>query len=328
MRGFWSTYDKGARSSRPVQTIHQHHQQPPPAERRAGVSSFMRTTMATTKTKLADKPRSVSVADLTTHLSMQPRRKMDGAKVREYSEVYRADPDRLPAILVAQLTDQPALAMRMVVVDGHHRLQAARLARLVKVRARTITTTTAQAEWLAARENSAHGVPLRKGELREVFRRFVRAGEHQGSEGELMSYRDIQRILGRPKSTLQRWMQADFPHIAAHMAGEKVEAREEVEETDNAHVFEGHFWGAIEAVQRLAEALPGAERTAVAASSLNVQKTDKEREQRAAELTRAVLLKGLAEVAETVGKALGQDVAAVVTTALEERRKALEDGDF
>lgn len=75
------------------------------------------------------------------------------------------------------------------------------------------------ARWTAAEANTTHGLPLKQTERREVFRVYMRIGRNQVGRG-LKSYRDIAQELNGivSKSSLQRWMAADFPKVAARMS--------------------------------------------------------------------------------------------------------------
>lgn len=107
----------------------------------------------------------------------------------------------------------------LMLVDGWHRLAAAKRFEREYINAVVEDMTEDQARWAAAEANTTHGLPLKRAEKREVFRRYVQTEQHR--EGRrLKSYRDIARNLHgiAGKSSLQRWMESDFPLIAARMA--------------------------------------------------------------------------------------------------------------
>lgn len=142
--------------------------------------------------------------------ALQVRRRLDAGAIKRYEGVYRADGE-MPPVHVAKVDGVHVL------VDGWHRLTALENLGINKVQAKVTTTTRDEALWLAARANLEHGVPLRAGELRNVFRAYVRAKRNRLPRGRLKSYREIGAELGKPPATIYNWMKKDFPRVAAKM---------------------------------------------------------------------------------------------------------------
>jgi hypothetical protein len=154
--------------------------------------------------------------------ALQVRHKLDPAAVKRYGDMTRHG-STPPPIKVAR-TPGGALFL----VDGWHRLEAGALETRpsfevhgVEVWAEVAELSEAQARWEAARANLGHGVALKTREMRNVFRAFIKAGQHkQGPRGALMSYRDMSKhIAGVSHTTLRNWTVVDFPRLFQAMGG-------------------------------------------------------------------------------------------------------------
>lgn len=147
--------------------------------------------------------------------SIQPRPYLSKDAVRRYAQAYRSDPSGLPPIKLGHLPDG-----RTILVDGFHRVEAAYEAGLRSLRAETVETTCQLAAWLAVDANIRHGVPIARGQKREVFKRFVRAGQNRRPDGTAMSSREIARKLPiASHAAILSWMRADFRKVYAEMVG-------------------------------------------------------------------------------------------------------------
>lgn len=178
------------------------------------------------------KAKRVQLRQLLLDEDMQPRSRMKRDAIKDYRLLYRHGPNSLPPITVARLRDsqQPTA---LVLVDGYHRYEAARLAGLDSLPARILDLTTSEARWLAAKANLAHGIPIPRSDKRRVFRRFVEAQQNVSPEGHLMSSRSIARELGTvTHQTVLNWMKADFPAIYAAMAKADPDDATELEPRD------------------------------------------------------------------------------------------------
>lgn len=165
--------------------------------------------------RVSEAVRTVSIADLVCDEALQVRVKLDEATIKGYAAKYRTGVDMAP-IKVAVVEGVPLL------VDGWHRLAALKSNGSTTAQAVVIEgITRADAEWMAAQANVAHGLPLKAKEVRNVFRSYIRARKHLKGRGKTKSYRDIAEELGTGTSfnTVQRWMWKDFPDIAKRMGG-------------------------------------------------------------------------------------------------------------
>lgn len=162
--------------------------------------------------------------------TIQPRRRMSRDAVARYAQVYRNDPEGLPPVKLGRLPSG-----ELILVDGFHRVEAAKLAGIWRLRAETVATTEAEAPWLAVEANIKHGVPIPRTEKRAVFRRFVKAGRNRRADGFLMSSRQLASALPiGSHSAMLIWMREDFPAIHAEMVGEDYE--EPTEDDENVDI--------------------------------------------------------------------------------------------
>lgn len=157
--------------------------------------------------------RTVHISRIRRDWKYQVRRKVDAAQVEKLVGIYLSGREVQP-IKVALVKGQPIL------VDGWHRVAALEKIGRDTAEAVVVEANEREAMWLAAAANLGHGLPLKNSELRQVFRAYVKARKHVAGKGKLKSYREIAPDIGKPVTTIYNWMQADFPHIAAKMAGE------------------------------------------------------------------------------------------------------------
>jgi hypothetical protein len=201
----------------------------------------------------------------------QVRGRLDDATISRYVNALAEGCD-MPPIRVADVEGS------LIVVDGWHRLAAYNRLGTWTVEAVITKASAGEARWMAAAANLAHGLPLRKAELRTAFKALIKARQHiakptQGAmkPGTLLSYRDLSKLLGGlvRHTTVRGWMMKDFPGIARRMGGEDAaylprEARRDDEKapynaalaavanavTNAAQVRDpGRRWDMIEALQ-------------------------------------------------------------------------------
>lgn len=166
--------------------------------------------------------------------TIQPRTSLTRDAVRRYAMVYRSDPDGMPPITLGQLPDR-----RTILVDGFHRVEAARQVGQRMLRAETVETTIEVAPWLAVDANVRNGVPIPSNQKREVFKRFVTAGRNRLPDGGLMSSRAIAAALKMGSHTsMLNYMKQYFPAIHAEMLGRGEEEIEDYEGDPVDHLRE------------------------------------------------------------------------------------------
>jgi hypothetical protein len=147
------------------------------------------------------------------------RFRLDRGWIQRLKEKYRAGVELEP-ITVAMINEQPYL------ISGWHRAAALEEVGAKEADARIVRgVSVKEARWQAAQSNQAHGLPLKRRELRNVFRAFVDADNHTEADewgGTLFtSYRRIAREVGVDHKTVIRWMQEDYPKVAAEMMAEE-----------------------------------------------------------------------------------------------------------
>lgn len=152
------------------------------------------------------------VGQIATRPEWQVRAKLDPGTIDRYATAYKAGAEELPPLSLARIEGV------LFVVDGWHRLEAAKRAGLSRIGGRVVTKDPQEARWLAAKANTAHGLPLKKREYRNVLAAFIGAGKHLKGR-RMLSYRDLAKELGGTvaHTTVRGWVMADFPAVAAKM---------------------------------------------------------------------------------------------------------------
>lgn len=139
--------------------------------------------------------------------------RLNSAQVKRYADAMKTG-QRFPAIKAMKVKG------RLVLVDGFHRLAAAKYAGCLEALDVVVVGegSAAEALWLAFEANRQHGLPLKTRELRDGFRAYVRARKNQTADGKLKSYRDISKDLGVGHTTIRGWMQRFFPGVFRRMS--------------------------------------------------------------------------------------------------------------
>jgi hypothetical protein len=132
----------------------------------------------------------------------QPRESLSEHKVRQYArDMKRGDP--FPPILLAKVGKKGPF-----VLDGFHRVEAARLADLSAISARIASMTEDTAVWAAIQANTKHGINLTRQDKRRCFQLFCEAGRHLRQDGTVKSLRALRAELDNIAhiTTLSRWL--------------------------------------------------------------------------------------------------------------------------
>jgi len=171
------------------------------------------------------------LAEIVSNSKLQVRRKLEDGAVDKYLRRYKAGLP-MPPIKVARVQGGA-----LVLVDGWHRVAALKELGRATAEAEVIPMSLREARWAAARANLDHGVPLRRGEYRNVFKAYVHARQHIGKRGVFKSYRDIAGEIGGTRSytTVRNWMLSDFPEIAKKMGGQDAPAAAEPGPLEPSH---------------------------------------------------------------------------------------------
>ena len=148
----------------------------------------------------------IVLAQLCRSPSFQIRQKLCASTVNKYAAAIKAG-QQLPPLQVAVVAGVPCL------VDGYHRAAALEVLGNDTADAIIYEATQDEAQWMAAKANMQHGLPLKPREVREVFKVYIRTKRHRKGRGKLKTYREISAELGRSHNTIRNWMKADFPKL-------------------------------------------------------------------------------------------------------------------
>jgi uncharacterized ParB-like nuclease family protein len=181
---------------------------------------------------------SIELATITKAPEFQVRKKTDTSTVNRYAEVIKAGGE-LPPVRLAKVKLSENSDPLLVPVDGFHRIAAHEKLGLACIEATIADMDPVLAQWKAAEANMSHGLPLSSKEVREAFRRFIRAKQHVlgkpvHGKPRVMSYREIGARIGKPQTSIRNWMAKDFPKLFAQMGGheftgDKAKAGEEAD---------------------------------------------------------------------------------------------------
>lgn len=106
------------------------------------------------------RPRKVALSRITVDHAIEPRFLMSKDALVRYADIYRIAPNTLPPVTLAVVVDGS-----LVMVDGFHRLEAARRARMRDIKAVVIEGRTRdELMWLAVEENCRNGLPIGRAE--------------------------------------------------------------------------------------------------------------------------------------------------------------------
>ncbi len=201
---------------------------------------------------------SIPIADIVQRPEWQVRKELDGLTIYRYQSALSYS--GLPPIELALINGA------LVLVDGWHRLAAALRLKRTHVEATVTEMTEEDARWKAAVANTTHGLPLKHRERREVFRTYVITGRNKEGPRRYKSYRDIATDLNGivGKSTLQRWMEQEFPEIAARMGRDRRSTSELPETKGKGSVSYQEATAYLEQIIARARGMDGSEREALA----------------------------------------------------------------
>lgn len=155
----------------------------------------------------------MQIADIVIRGDWQVRTGIDGGTVRSYATAMRSGAS-FPPVVLARIEGS------LYLVDGWHRLGAAKLNGEDAIAATVSDMSEAKAQVAAALANLKHGLPLKPREVRNVFKAYIQAEHHRRGRG-FKSYRDIaDDLAGRVgHTTVRNWMERDFPDVFKAMGG-------------------------------------------------------------------------------------------------------------
>lgn len=131
------------------------------------------------------------------------------------------------AVVMASGTEMPPLTLAringaLVLVDGWHRLAAAKQLRRTDVVATIEDMNEKEAEWAAALANTTHGQPLRREERFKVFQRYMDEkrylvsprGQRVKTTTEMV--KDLNGLYSR--SGVHKLIRDNYPNVASRMS--------------------------------------------------------------------------------------------------------------
>ncbi|MCZ6680298.1 MAG: ParB N-terminal domain-containing protein [Candidatus Poribacteria bacterium] len=133
----------------------------------------------------------MQIKDLVLQRRLNPRKKIDGETVERYVQII----DDLPPIIVQGTTG--------VLIDGWHRVEAARRLGLTELPAEEIDVADNDLFAEAVRRNLGHGLALTKAERNDAIVKLYREGYTQEAVGEMfgIDQGNISRVVGALERT-------------------------------------------------------------------------------------------------------------------------------
>jgi hypothetical protein len=202
--------------------------------------------------------KNVPVADIVLRPEWQVRKELHLPTIFRYQTALAYS--GMPPINLALINGA------LVLVDGWHRLAAATRLKRTEIEAKIEEMTEDEAHWKATLANTTHGLPLKLNERRKVFQVYVNAGRNKEGPRRYKSYRriaeDLNGIVG--KTTLQRWMEQDFPDVAARMGNDRPSTSELPETKEEGSMSYQEAGAHLEQIIARARGMDANERRALA----------------------------------------------------------------
>lgn len=139
----------------------------------------------------------LKLADIHTHPDLQARVKMNEEMIETLAEVYRTAPEKVKAIEIFEFRPD----QKRYVLDGHHRLEAAKRAGLEELEVDPLFAVLNFGIGVndAMKANTRNGVPLSKEDIRRAVEILLKYDPSRSIE-------DICAILSRSKSTIYQYV--------------------------------------------------------------------------------------------------------------------------
>lgn len=168
--------------------------------------------MKPSSTKLEEIP----VSDIVRDPTLQVRKEMSRETIRNYETAYKNQVE-LPPLVVTPRPGKLPTECTYLLLSGFHRFEALKNIGQENVKAKIVETPLDASphllRWIGGSENLTNGLPMKKRDIRELFRAYVKAGQHKEGRG-FKSYRTIAKELALvTHQTLHNWMEVDFPGV-------------------------------------------------------------------------------------------------------------------
>jgi hypothetical protein len=206
----------------------------------------------------------VSISDIVVRDDWQVRTKVREQTVKQYAVVMQGGSE-MPPISLAKISGA------LVLVDGAHRLAAARRIGASDILATVEEMSEEDAAWAAAIANTKHGLRLSAAERFKVFLRYMNEKRYLVSKRgqRVKTVRDIAKDLNGiySKSGVHRLIQGNYPAVADRMsrgAGEKRRPLDPPDGADAPTAFKRLAWDHMQQILAAARGLPEEEREGAA----------------------------------------------------------------
>lgn len=158
----------------------------------------------------------IRIREIVRDPTLQVRKEMSRETIRNYETAYHNQVE-LPPLVVTPRPGTFPTDSAYLLLSGFHRFEALKNIGQEKIKAKVIETPLDTSphvlRWIGGRENLTNGLSLKKKDLRELFRAYVKAGMHREGSS-LKSYRTIAKELALvTHQTLHNWMREDFPSV-------------------------------------------------------------------------------------------------------------------
>ena len=192
----------------------------------------METTNPTSNIYAKDKIQEVSLSDIRMDAVIQSRDEMSSQQVKNYGTAYKNGAAFPPLVVTQRPGDFPG-STSYLLLDGFHRYQAllniGRQYVEVKVIETPLDATSHQLRWLGGRENLMNGLPLKTKDKRELFKSYIKAGQHRNGHRFKSSREIASELMFCTHQTILDWMKKYFPSVyrAMKKGGEEVDNKAE-----------------------------------------------------------------------------------------------------
>lgn len=132
--------------------------------------------------------------------------------VKKYADEMRLG-QKFPPIELAEIKG------KLYLINGFHRHEAAFIMLGHECLEAVVTQMTkTEAKAAASRANVTQGEGLKTADKRNRLRLYIQGRLNRKPDGSLQSYRELEKILGVPKSSIERYMKEDHPSTARLMS--------------------------------------------------------------------------------------------------------------
>lgn len=192
----------------------------------------MEATNSTGNTPTKGEVQEIRLSDIHMDAAIQSRDEMSPQQVKNYGTAYRNGAAFPPLVVTTRPGDFPGCPSYLL-LDGFHRYQA--ILNIggqyveVKVIETPIDATPHQLRWLGGRENLRNGLPLKTKDKRELFKSYIKAGQHREGRRFKSSREIASELMFCTHQTVLDWMKRFFPSVyrAMKKGGDKVNNKAE-----------------------------------------------------------------------------------------------------